>query len=762
MSEVSVEKKPRKKSTTSSKPIATVTPVIANSHTSQELMDALQNYFGFDSFKGTQEEIIQNVLNGRDTFVIMPTGGGKSLCYQLPALMMEGTAIVISPLIALMKNQVDAIRGYSQGDEIAHFLNSSLTRTQIKQVKESITAKHTKLLYVAPETLTKDENLEFLRGVKVSLIAVDEAHCISEWGHDFRPEYRRIREMIDALGHSVPVMALTATATPKVQSDIVKTLDMTNPSIFKSSFNRTNLFYEIRPKINKAQTIKEIIQIFRTQPGASGIVYVQSRKSTEELAQTLEVNGIKAAPYHAGLDTKLRAKIQDDFLMQEIDVICATIAFGMGIDKPDVRFVIHYDIPKSIENYYQETGRAGRDGLEGRCVAFYSAKDIAILEKFLRDKDAAERDMGGHLLDEVVAFSETSACRRVFLLNYFGENFAEKDCHKMCDNCKNPKEKIEVKNEMKLALQSIQQTKENYLVNLLVDFITGKASKEIKDFGFDQYDLFGKGSEKEALFWHSIFRQGILHGLILKDIEQYGVLKLTEPGKKFIAKPASIKIAMNTNFETAGEIDEEEAEARVVALDQTLFKMLDDLRKSMAKTLKVPPYVIFQDTSLQDMATQYPVNLEDLAKVNGVNASKANRYGKKFVEVIARYVEENEIDRPQDILIKQIADKSKTKVSIIQNIDRKMPLEDIARLNQMKMDDLMDEMDIIVSSGTKLNIDYYLEDIVDESIQEEIYDYFMQAQTDDPEVAFKSLKDDDITIEEIKMVRLKFLSEMAM
>ncbi len=758
MSEVTLEKKSNKKTKIVNTPIIPSSSGVSPAQLQQEL----QKFFGFDQFKGTQEDIIQNVLSGRDTFVIMPTGGGKSLCYQLPALMLEGTAIIVSPLIALMKNQVDAIRGYSQGDEIAHFLNSSLTRTQIKQVKESIVNKHTKLLYVAPETLTKDENLEFLRGVKISLIAVDEAHCISEWGHDFRPEYRRIREMIVQLGHTVPVMALTATATPKVQSDIVKTLDMTNPGIFKSSFNRTNLYYEIRPKVNKAQTIKEIIQIFRTQPGASGIVYVQSRKSTEELAQTLEVNGIKAAPYHAGLDGKLRTKIQDDFLMQEIDVICATIAFGMGIDKPDVRFVIHYDIPKSIENYYQETGRAGRDGLDGRCVAFYSARDILILEKFLRDKDAAERDMGAHLLDEVVAFSETAACRRVFLLNYFGEEFGEKDCHKMCDNCRHPKERIEVKNEMRLALQCIQATKENYLVSLLVDFITGKATKEIKDYGFDEYELFGKGNEKESVFWHSIYRQGMLHGLILKDIEQYGVLKLTEAGKKFIAKPISIKIAINTNFEAPGEIDDEEAEARVVALDQVLFKMLDDTRKSMARQLKVPPYVIFQDTSLQDMATQYPITLEDLNKINGVNASKAQRYGKKFVELIAKYVIENEIDRPDEMIIKQIADKSKTKVAIIQCIDRKMPLEDIARSNQFKLDELIEEMDIIVSSGTKLSLDYYLEDNVDESIQEEIFDYFMKADSDDPEKAFQVLKEEDITIEEIKLVRLKFLSEMAM
>lgn len=758
MSEITVEKKSRRKNEVVN------TPILPSSsgYSPVRLLESLQKHFGFDQFKGNQEDIIQNVLSGRDTFVIMPTGGGKSLCYQLPALMMEGTAIIISPLIALMKNQVDAIRGYSQGDEIAHFLNSSLTRTQIKQVKDSITQKHTKLLYVAPETLTKDENLEFLRGVKVSLIAVDEAHCISEWGHDFRPEYRRIREMIDALGHSVPVMALTATATPKVQSDIVKTLDMKNYGVFKSSFNRTNLFYEIRPKVTKAQTIKEIIQILRTQPGASGIIYVQSRKSTEELAQTLEVNGIKAAPYHAGLDGKLRSKIQDDFLMQEIDVICATIAFGMGIDKPDVRFVIHYDIPKSIENYYQETGRAGRDGIEGRCVAFYSAKDILTLEKFLRDKDAAERDMGAHLLDEVVAFSETAACRRVFLLNYFGEEFAEKDCHKMCDNCKNPKERIEVRNEMKLALQVVSATKENYLVSLLVEFITGKGTKEIKDYGFDEYDLFGKGADKDPLFWHSIFRQGILHGLLLKDIEQYGVIKLTEAGRKFISKPTSIKIAINTNFDAPVDSDDEDGEARVVALDTTLYNMLTDLRKSMAKQLKVPPYVIFQDTSLSDMATQYPITLDDLTKVNGVNASKAQRYGKKFVELIAKYVQENDIDRPDEMVIKQIADKSKTKVAIIQCIDRKMPLEDIARANQFKLDELIEEMDIIVSSGTKLNLDYYLEDNVDESIQEEIYDYFMAAQSDDPEVAFQKLKEEDITIEEIKLVRLKFLSEMAM
>ncbi len=758
MSETLAQKKKNK----TTRPTAQTKSSKSKDKASPGLTEALQQYFGFDQFKDSQEEIIQSVLDGKDTFVIMPTGGGKSLCYQLPALMMEGTAIVISPLIALMKNQVDAIRGYSQGDEVAHFLNSSLTRTQIRQVKESITNKHTKLLYVAPETLTKDENLEFLRGVKVSLIAVDEAHCISEWGHDFRPEYRRIREMIDALGHSVPVMALTATATPKVQSDIVKTLDMKNHRVFKSSFNRTNLYYEIRPKVNKSQTIKEIIQILRTQQGGSAIVYVQSRKSTEELAQVLEVNGIKAAPYHAGLDTKLRAKIQDDFLMQEIDVICATIAFGMGIDKPDVRFVIHYDIPKSIENYYQETGRAGRDGLEGRCVAFYSAKDILTLEKFLRDKDAAEREMGAHLLDEVVAFAETSACRRVFLLNYFGEHFEVEDCHKMCDNCRHPKEKVEVKQDMKLVLQSIQQTKENYLVNLMVDFITGKATKEIKDYGFDEYDLFGKGHDHEPIYWHSICRHGILNGLIIKDIEQYGTLKLTEAGKKFISKPTSIKIALNTNFEAQAELDEEEAEARVVALDQTLYKMLEDLRKSISRALKVPPYVIFQDGSLQEMATEYPITLEDLAKVNGVNLSKAQRYGKKFVELIAKYVEDNEIDRPQEIQIKQIADKSKTKVAIIQSIDRKMPLEDIARTCQMKMEELMDEMDIIVSSGTKLNLDYYLEDNVDETIQEEIYDYFMTAESDDAEMAYKSLKEEDITIEEIKLVRLKFLSEMAM
>lgn len=758
MSDITVQKKSKK-----NQAVANVAPSSTPSVFSREaLQSALQKHFGFNQFKGSQEDIIRNVLDGKDTFVIMPTGGGKSLCYQLPALMLEGTAIIISPLIALMKNQVDAIRGYSQGDEIAHFLNSSLTRTQIKQVKDSISAKHTKLLYVAPETLTKDENLEFLRGVKVSLIAVDEAHCISEWGHDFRPEYRRIREMIDALGHSVPVMALTATATPKVQSDIVKTLDMHAPGIFKESFNRTNLFYEIRPKVSKAQTIKEIVQIFRTKPGSSGIVYVQSRKSTEELAQTLEVNGIKAAPYHAGLDTKLRAKIQDDFLMQEIDVICATIAFGMGIDKPDVRFVIHYDIPKSIENYYQETGRAGRDGLEGRCVAFYSAKDILILEKFLRDKDAAERDMGAHLLDEVVAFSETAACRRVFLLNYFGENYGEKNCNKMCDNCKNPKERIEVKNEMKTALLAIQETKEHYLTSLMVEFITGKATKEIKDYGFDEYEHFGAGEDKDPLFWHSIFRQGMLHGFIEKDIEQYGVLKLTEAGKKFIQKPTSIQIAINTNFEAPGEFDDEDADARVVALDQTLFKMLDDLRKSMAKQLKVPPYVIFQDTSLNEMATHYPISLDDLAKVNGVNASKAQRYGRKFVDLISKYVKENDIERPDDIQIKQIADKSKTKVSIIQCIDRKMMLEDIAKANQFKLDELIEEMDIIVTSGTKLNLDYYLEDNVDESIQEEIFDYFMSADSDDPELAFKKLKDEDITIEEIKLVRLKFLSEMAM
>lgn len=728
--------------------------------TQESLHEALQRYFGFDNFKGNQESIIQSVLEGLDTFVIMPTGGGKSLCYQLPALMLEGTALIISPLIALMKNQVDSIRGYSQNDEVAHFLNSSLTRAQMKLVKQDIADGKTKLLFIAPETLTKDENIEFFQQVNISFVAVDEAHCISEWGHDFRPEYRRIRAMLDAIGPEIPVIALTATATPKVQSDIIKNLNMTEHNTFVSSFNRENLFYEVRPKGKKDQTLRQIVQIIKTMPNKSGIIYVQSRKTAEDIAQMLVVNDIKAAPYHAGLDAKTRSKTQDDFLMEEIDVIVATIAFGMGIDKPDVRFVIHYDIPKSIENYYQETGRAGRDGLEGRCVSFYSYQDILRLEKFLRDKPVAEREMGSQLMQEVMAYAETTACRRRFLLHYFGEEFDDKRCEGRCDNCRHPKEKIEVKTEIQQALKAVAELNENYGIKTLIDFVIGRETKEIKDYKFDQKELFAVGSGREETFWSSVFRQAMLNDLLRKDIESYGLLKLTEKGYTFIEKPYSFQIPINHNYEE-DTFESDEPVGKTAVLDDTLLKLLTDLRRREAKRLGLPPYVIFQDPSLEDMATQYPISLEDMTKVSGVSMGKASRYAKPFMELIAKYVEENEIERPTDFVVKQVANKSKVKISIIQGIDRKIPLEDLASSNSLTLEELIEELDAIVASGTKVNIDYYLEDNIDEYSREDIYQYFLDSKTDDVEAAFAELKEDDITLEEIQLMRIKFLSEMA-
>ncbi|HQU57897.1 MAG TPA: DNA helicase RecQ [Saprospiraceae bacterium] len=728
--------------------------------TKETLHEALQQYFGFDSFKGRQEAIIKSVLSGHDTFVIMPTGGGKSLCYQLPALMLDGTAIIISPLIALMKNQVDSIRGYSQTDEVAHFLNSSLTKAQMKLVKQDISDGRTKLLFIAPETLTKDENIEFFQQVDVSFVAVDEAHCISEWGHDFRPEYRRIRAMLDAINKEIPIVALTATATPKVQSDIVKNLNMRGEKTFISSFNRENLFYAVRPKGKKEQAVKQIVQIIKNMPGQSGIIYVQSRKSAEDIAKVLEVNDIKAAPYHAGLDAKTRSKTQDDFLMEEIDVIVATIAFGMGIDKPDVRFVIHFDIPKSIENYYQETGRAGRDGMEGRCIAFYAYKDILKLEKFLRDKPVAEREMGAQLMAEVMAYAEASSCRRRFLLHYFGEPYEEENCNKMCDNCRHPKEKVEVKKEIQHALQSVLELDENYGIKTMINFVSGKDSKEIKDFGFSQKPLFAIGKDKDETFWSSVFRQALLNGLLRKDIETYGLLKITDKGREFLEKPYSFKIPMDHNFE--GEVMEaEESRGGAAVLDNNLMKMLKDLRRQEAKRHGVPPFVIFQDPSLEDMATQYPITMEDMANISGVSKGKALRYSRPFLNLIKQYVEENDIDRPNDFVVKQVANKSKVKVNIIQGIDRKMPLEDLADANNLSMEDLMQELYAIVTSGTKVNIDYYLEDNVDEYSREEIVDYFMGASTDSLDEAFEGLREDDITMEEIQLVRIKFLSDMA-
>ena len=728
--------------------------------TTQNLKDALQQYFGFDKFKGPQEEIIQSVLDGKDTFVIMPTGGGKSLCYQLPALIQEGTAIVISPLIALMKNQVDLIRGYCQNDEVAHFLNSSLNKTDIKKVKSDIVEGKTKLLYVAPETLTKEENIEFFKNIKLSFVAVDEAHCISEWGHDFRPEYRRIRTMIEAINDEIPIIALTATATEKVRADIVKNLDMEEPSSFITSFNRDNLYYEVRPKITKEQVVKEIVQVVKKMPGQSGIIYVQSRKATEGIAKILKVNDIKAAPYHAGLDAKTRSKIQDDFLMEEIDVICATIAFGMGIDKPDVRFVMHYDIPKSIENYYQETGRAGRDGLEGKCIAFFSPKDVLKLEKFLRDKPAAEREMGAQLLQEIIAYSETASCRRQFLLHYFGEQYKVEKCNKKCDNCKNPKEKKEVKEEMQLALQAVEALSENYGIKIIIDFLTGKSTKEMEDYKFDQHDLYANGNEQGDLFWHSIIRQAILHNYLYKEVVEYGILKLTKEGKAFIKKPQPVEIPINHDYSSAG-MEESVEPAATAALDKVLLTLLKDERRTLAKEKGIPPYVIFQDPSLEDMATQYPISMDDMAKITGVSIGKAKRYGKTFTELIAQYVEENDIERPTDFVVKQVANKSKVKVAIIQSIDKKNDLEEVASASNLSMEELFNEMDMIVNSGTKLDLNYYIEENLDDDAAEEIYEYFLEAESDSVEEAFEELKEEDITVEEIQVIRIKFLSELA-
>lgn len=726
------------------------------------LHSALKEYFGFDQFKGRQEEIIQSIVGGKDTFVIMPTGGGKSLCYQLPALILDGTAIVISPLIALMKNQVDLIRGYSANDNIAHFLNSSLNKSQIRQVLQDIRDGETKILYVAPETLTKEEYLNFFKEIDVSLVAVDEAHCISEWGHDFRPEYRKIKTMVDTIGDNIPIVALTATATPKVQSDIVRNLNLSDYNKFISSFNRTNLYYDIRPKLKKQETMREIIQIIKEMGEPSGIIYVQNRKTTQILADTLTMNGISAAPYHAGLDANTRAQTQDAFLKEDLKIICATIAFGMGIDKPDVRFVIHYDMPKSIENYYQETGRAGRDGMEGRCIAFYEPKDILKLEKFLRDKPVAEREMGMVFLEEVMDYAETAECRRAFLLNYFGETYHVDKCNSMCDNCRYPVEKIDVTQSMQRGLDVIESLKENYTSKMLVTFLMGEENETLKSYLLDEHQWFGSGKEKGVDFWNTIFRQGILKGYLRKDIETYGVLKLTEKGRDFIQTPETVKLGINRSYES---MEEEEMEHRgnqgAGALDKILHEQLLALRDDEAQRKDIPKYVIFQDSSLEDMATLYPMSMDDMANVSGVSIGKAKRFAKPFIELIQDYVEEYEIERPQEMVIKTVANKSKAKVSIIQGIDKQMDLEDIAGNNRMSLDELIEELEMIVYSGTKLNIDYYLENSVDEYVVEDIFDYFMDAETDSLSDAYDELSDDDITHTEIRLVRLKFLSELA-
>jgi ATP-dependent DNA helicase RecQ len=728
--------------------------------TKESIHQALRHYFGFDAFKGKQEDIIKSVLAGKDTFVIMPTGGGKSLCYQLPALMMEGTAIIISPLIALMKNQVDAIRAHSQQEDVAHFLNSSLNRAQIKKVKDDIVSGVTKLLYVAPETLTKEENLEFFRNTKVSFVAVDEAHCISEWGHDFRPEYRRIRTMIETLGDKIPIIALTATATPKVRADVVKSLDMEYEATFLESFNRDNLFYEVRPKAKPDQLHKTIIQFIKNNSGKSGIIYVQARQTAEDLAKLLSVNDIKAQPYHAGLDPKVRANTQDDFLMGDIDVIVATIAFGMGIDKPDIRFVIHYDMPKSIENYYQETGRAGRDGLEGKCVGFYSYKDMLRLEKFLRDKPVSEREMGMLLLNDVIAYTETSSCRRRYLLHYFGENYGNTPC-KMCDNCAEPKPLFEAKDELITVLNSIQALQENYGMKHIIEFITGVATKPIIDYEHNKQPLFGKGKEKDDAFWNSVIQKALLDNLIFKDIETYGLLKLTPEGRQYVQSPTSFMVSLNHDHITltADEAHEASLQQGSSALDPVLLSMLKDLLKQEAKKRKIPPFVIFQEPSLEDMATQYPVNLEEMCNITGVSRGKAIKFAKPFFEMIAKYVEENDVDRPSDFVVKSVGERSQSKVALIKSIDKRIPLAEICRSQQLKMDDLLTELESIVLSGTKINLDYHIEEHIDESVQEIIYDYFIKTQMDSPVTAYHALKGEDITIEEIQIMRLKLYSE---
>lgn len=720
-----------------------------------DLKKALKSYFGFNSFKGEQEEIIHNVLNGNNTFVIMPTGGGKSMCYQLPAIISEGTAIVVSPLIALMKNQVDAVRHISNNESIAHFLNSSLTKTDIARVKNDIREGKTKLLYVAPESLIKTENIEFLTSVNISFFAIDEAHCISEWGHDFRPEYRRLREIFERIS-SVPIIALTATATPKVQYDIQKNLNMLDATVYKSSFNRDNLYYEIHPK---KEVEKQIIRYVRTKAGKSGIIYCLSRKKVEQIAELLQVNNINALPYHAGLDAGTRAKHQDMFLMEEVDVIVATIAFGMGIDKPDVRFVIHHDIPKSLESYYQETGRAGRDGGEGECIAFYRYKDVEKLEKFLQGKPVAEQEIGRQLLNEIASYSETSVCRRKMILHYFGEEYDEARCNEGCDNCKNPRNKSEGQEYVNYLLKTIDALNETQRSKHYCAFLSGKVTADIKAYKHDLHELFGVGKDKDEHFWNAVVRQSVVSGLVRKDIETYGVLKLTDAGRKFIESPRSFMLIEERDYLV---IDDEPVvqSNKDGAFDETLYNQLVELRKSISKKMEVPPFVIFQEPSLKDMCFQYPTSIEELTNIQGVGNGKATRYGAPFVRLVKDYVQLNNIDRPHDLVVKSVVNKSGLKVKLIQNIDRKLPLEDIGNAQGKKVDQIIDEIEAIVSSGTRVNINYYIDDILDEENQEEIYEYFTEAETDNLIDAYKEF-DGDYSEEELRLMRIKFMSEMA-
>jgi ATP-dependent DNA helicase RecQ len=720
-----------------------------------KLTDCLQKYFGFDRFKGEQEGAILSVLNGNDTFVLMPTGGGKSLIYQLPALILEGTAIVISPLIALMKNQVDSMRGLSTEDNVAHFLNSSLSKSAIQEVKDSVLGGKTKLLYVAPESLTKDENVEFLKNINISFYAIDEAHCISEWGHDFRPEYRRIRPIVQEIG-AAPIIALTATATAKVQHDIQKNLGILDALVFKASFNRPNLYYEVRPKIKPEN---QIIKFIKENQGKSGIIYCLSRKRVEELAETLKINGIKVLPYHAGMDAATRSLNQDLFLMEDVDVMVATIAFGMGIDKPDVRYVIHYDIPKSLEGYYQETGRAGRDGGEGKCITFYSYKDIQKLDKFMHGKPVAEQEIGRQLLLDTVSYAETAICRRIILLHYFGEKYESDNCGN-CDNCLNPKEFVEAQDEVTRALEAILEVKEKYKAEHISDILVGKSTAAVKSFHHDNLESFGSGDDHDEHFWNAVFRQSMIAGLITKDIENYGLLKITPAGHEFLKNPHPFQLVKNHRYDDEEDDSAAGPPAGGSGGDPELFNMLKDLRKSIAKKLNLPPFVIFQDPSLADMSIQYPVTLDEMQTIQGVGQGKAQRYGKEFIALIKKYVEENEIERPQDLIVKTVANKSKFKVYIIQSIDRKISLEDIADAKGIEFSELLTEIEAIVNSGTRINIDYFIDEVLDEDHQEEIFDYFREAKNDSVEAAVTDLGEDDYTADHIRLMRIKFLSDM--